>query len=109
MDEKAVAKFAAFCALNAVGSRGEHPDAPIEGIVDPFVVEYVRLFGHQPSAYTTIMVVLSGCVVELPQEPGRFVHASPIVPKIVVRVLEHLKVKQESVVVGGTEVLSWCM
>lgn len=109
MDEKAVAKFAAFCALNAVGSRGECDHAPIEGIVDPFVVEYTRLFGRQPSNYTVIMVVLSGCVVELTQEPGRFVHASPIVPKILVRVLEHLKVKQESVAVGGTEVVSWCM
>ena len=109
MDEKPIARFAAFCALNAVGSRGECGHAPIEGIVDPFIVEYARLFGHQPSTYTIIMVVLGGCVVELPQEPGRFVHASPTVPNILARGLEYLNVKHETVVVGDVKVPSWCM
>ena len=109
MDDKAVAQFAAFCALNAVGSRGECGHAPIEGIVNPFIVEYTRLFGRQPSNYTVIMVVLGGCVVELSQEPGRFVHASPTVPNILVRVLEHLKVKHETTFMNGVQVPSWRM
>ena len=105
-----IGQFAGFCAVRGTGGQGPAEDAPMQGIVDPIVAEYERLFGHAPPNSIVIMVVLESCVVELPRESGRYVHTmTSSTPKFVLRLLEHLGVEVEAVVVQGASVPSWRM
>lgn len=105
-----IGQFAGFCAVRGTGGRGPPEHATMEGVVGPIVAEYKRLFGHAPPNSIVIMVVLESCVIELPGEPGRFVHTmTSSTPKFVLRLLEHLGVEAEAVVVQGASVPSWRM
>ena len=100
-------EFALFCTSHF--QRPVH-ESTFHIEMQKLTKKYRELFGEEMPTRSIVQIMMRGCITELPENSGSFVHIlSPNFPPVVLRILEALQITPYTKDVNGVDALAWDM